>query len=200
MPLPPFIQATVKKDLSFLIIPGQDEHAEQPAPEQLEAAWLAINSEYVEIVGDVNTVSYAADLNRINELEARLLRLRLVIASLKEFPYQPALVDILKEEDFGLKLDADDWQQFQADLDRALVELIQDEIELEKLQEKEESDEQEEKRAPVPVTEAHFDKILIEISSKDNEGVSYKAADLTVRQYAILLNRLRTRRRPQTAQ
>lgn len=193
MPLPPFIQATVKKDLSFLIIPGQAE-VEQPTSEALNTAWLDINSEYVEIVGDVDTAAYASDLNRQTELQARLLRFKMVVLALREYP-APELIAILTEEDFGVSLDPADPEQFGKDLDRVLVELVQDEIELEKLLEKDDKSDEEKAKKPNPVTEAHYDKILLEISHKDNEGVRYTAKDLTVREYAILLNRLTKRRR-----
>jgi hypothetical protein len=195
IPLPLFIVATVKKDMQALIKSDAPVEITEELAKDLGNAWLDINSEFVEIVEAADTVAYVEEINRKNELQARILRVKVCVDSLRGFP-MVEFVEALKEEDFGLTLDPTDPEQFAQDLERALVEIVADEIELEKIEDAERMEAEQNQKKARPQTEAHFDEMLLEISHR--EHLQYRASDLTARSYAHLLKRLKVHlRRPQ---
>jgi hypothetical protein len=192
MPMTRYILVTVTGDLRHLLIDESSFEISESLADELRDAWLAINSAWTEIVDDSDSNAYTESLHRINELKARLMMYRMAVDVCRVLPL-PHFIKVLSDE-FGYEELDPDHVGFGAALDRILVELSADEIELQALESKVSRKEEGIQGNNGRVTEQQYDDLLFTINQ--SEGTVYKMSELNVRQFAVLLNRLRRRGKP----
>lgn len=178
-----FERATVTGDMSFIVLePGDvDEEARQ-------SAWLAINDEYLQIIGDTTSIAYSADLTNHAVVGSKVIVVQALLAMAANTPVDGVLVH-LRELYPEMAFPVDDAEQLQDDLDRVALMLERDAMDYELLSKK---IEQEENTAPVEQsrpTQETFDQIKIAIN--DHKKMVYDFTKLTTRQYALLVKSLR---------
>lgn len=179
VPMPVFIRCSIHHDYSALIISGM------PTDEELLTAWLEINNQYVTIIGDATATTFANDINRSSQVGARIMRISMLVESLR-ISRNPAIIQALRDEDFGVMLDADNEAAFTQDLDLISTILISDDIEYQELLSK--HIDKQTNPAPPP-TESQYTNLLFEINK--SEGIKYNMPELTAGMFAELMKRLR---------
>jgi hypothetical protein len=197
-----FVRAIVHKDLSVL-----DEEADTLLEaEELDKcrrdAWLQINSEWCLSVGDGDMSSYVNQTDRMQVLVLRIHAYTTVVNTLRYWHYE-RLAQALRDE-FDVALGKDDKEQYQEDLDRVLIELKADEIELNQLEAMREAKEQEAAKPQSAPNEEMFDEILWQIFKvlfqKPALNISAIKDEMRVKELAIAIKDLkRSKPNPQPA-
>jgi hypothetical protein len=182
LPFERYIRATVYGDLSALVIAGH------PLPDELETAWTAINSEFCELVGDPDTKSRHQQHNTALELSALLLRVSVLVKACR-ISADPRLIAALREEFEDVDFGTCDGADLEAALHQIEVEMTRHKIELQCIEAELNSMTQSKTEREPLVTEAFFYESLLEISHHEQRTI--KAPEITARDYALLLKRLR---------
>ena len=217
LPLAGYIKCTVHGDLSVLgepvsledfriqvseiVAANGNESEETDAVKQLyddfvadarKDAWLNINSDYCLIVDDADQKSQTEQDIRIYELTAIILRVTLLVEAMRDC-YSPAIKEALQEAGIDLDFNPDEPEQYESDLERALVELVQHKIEIANIVARQAAMSEGEKKASV--TEEYFDEILMEIYTNIVHSVVTDLdrikEEMMTRTYALYLKRLR---------
>lgn len=186
LPMPRFITATVDHDLTALLIEPVEVLTDADR-EALSQAWLSINSEWVELMGDPVAMEYGNRIQSMADIGKRLVRLRMAVESLR-ICVTNDMIEVVREEFPDYDFNPADADGFAQDLENVLTELVSDEIEFERLQ-KIAAKEQEKQGAEPPQTRQGFTDLLFEINHK--EGVKYSMDDLTAADFASLIKRLK---------
>ena len=84
-----FIKAQVNKDLSVLIVEGK------PTPQDLQAAWNELISQYHELVGNTDVVAYLKRMARIEAYSAKVLHVEAICLGIEQVTDLPHVIEML---------------------------------------------------------------------------------------------------------